>query len=227
MEKKLSKYVIGLKCVNGDLTSLHTSTFRWKRRGVVEAPDWNPNPVCGGGLHFLQMGQNDPGLWENEDDKIWLVVRALRSETVEIGGKSKAKNVTVIFSGSPAMTSGWLKQNHPGEWFGTLLSGGDGSKNTGGDGSTNTGGDASKNAGGDASTNTGGYGSTNTGGYGSTNTGGQFSTNTGGTRSTNTGGDGSTLIWKINESEIKAIVGKDGIKPNVSYVCIDGKVVKK
>jgi hypothetical protein len=105
--------------------------------------------------------------------------------------------------------------------------GGERSKNTGGYMSKNTGGNYSTNTGGNYSTNTGGNYSTNTGGYMSTNTGGDGSTNTGGNGSTNTGGCGALLRWDLGRSMVVAVVGENGIKPNIPYVCVDGKVVEK
>ena len=35
--------------------------FRWPRSGVVECPDWSPEPKCGNGFHGLEFGE---GSWE-------------------------------------------------------------------------------------------------------------------------------------------------------------------
>lgn len=33
--------------------------FQYPESGPVEAPDWDPRPVCGGGLHGLRWGEGD------------------------------------------------------------------------------------------------------------------------------------------------------------------------
>ena len=33
--------------------------FQYPESGIVSAPDWNPHPVCGGGLHGWEHGIGD------------------------------------------------------------------------------------------------------------------------------------------------------------------------
>lgn len=33
--------------------------FQWPESGPVAAPDWNPEPRCGGGLHGWLWGEGD------------------------------------------------------------------------------------------------------------------------------------------------------------------------
>lgn len=65
----------------------------------------------------------------------------------------------------------------------------------------------------------GGNHSTLTGGYGSKLTGGDYSTLT--------GGDYSTLTFCMGDKKIIANVGEGGIKANVPYELVDGKVTQK
>jgi len=48
--------------------------FVWPKSGPVEAPDWNPEPVCGRGLHGLLWGEGNWGLLCSDFDAQWLVV---------------------------------------------------------------------------------------------------------------------------------------------------------
>ena len=36
--------------------------FQWPRSGPVSAPDWNPAPECGNGLHGFLRGEGDGSL---------------------------------------------------------------------------------------------------------------------------------------------------------------------
>jgi hypothetical protein len=62
----------------------------------VHAPDWNPDPVCGQGLHGLIPGQQDPGVWW--ETGAHLLVSADRNTLVSLEGntKSKAPRMTVL-----------------------------------------------------------------------------------------------------------------------------------
>lgn len=62
----------------------------------VHAPDWNPEAVCGQGLHGLTPGQQDPGVWW--ETGAHLLVSADRNTLVSLEGntKSKAPRMTVL-----------------------------------------------------------------------------------------------------------------------------------
>jgi len=93
------QYVYGLRTCNADMTAYNG--FVWTREGPVEAPDWNPAPVCGGGLHFLRNGEGNAGLLSDKDDAVWMVVKADAAEIVDIDhAKSKARRCEVVFAGS-------------------------------------------------------------------------------------------------------------------------------
>ena len=49
--------------------------FRWTLDGGAEvvAPDWDPTPVCGGGLHGLLNGAGSGGLIDWSTDAVWIV----------------------------------------------------------------------------------------------------------------------------------------------------------
>jgi hypothetical protein len=173
--------------------------FQWPTEAGkgVEAPDWDPTPCCGRGLHGAHWGEGEgQHLFNNGDGAIWYVVACNPALVVELGGKVKVPRVWILFCGSREKATEMMLEQAPGKAvIGSTLTGGNRSTLTGGDGSTLTGGYRSTLTGGDGSTLTGGYRSTLTGGDGSTLTGGNGSTLTGGDGSTLTGGDRSTLTF--------------------------------
>ena len=48
--------------------------FVWPASGPVECPDWNPEPVCGGGLHGLLWGEGEGSMLSWDESAAWLVV---------------------------------------------------------------------------------------------------------------------------------------------------------
>jgi hypothetical protein len=177
--------------------------FVWPESGPVSAPDWNPEPVCGGGLHGLLMGIGDISHLSRDSNAKWFVVAVDSGSVVDLDGKVKVPSGNVVYCGDRDGAVSFLVQNggdvtkipfthqRCGDY--STLTGGNDSTLTGGNGSTLTGGNYSTLTGGDWSALTGGNGSTLTGGYRSTLTGGDCSTLTGGDYSTLTGGDYSTL----------------------------------
>ena len=61
----------------------------------VEAPDWNPVPECGGGLHCLPNASGDWGLLEGE---YWAVLKFNKKDMVWVDfGKSNVKKCKIAF----------------------------------------------------------------------------------------------------------------------------------
>lgn len=60
--------------------------FVWPQQvgALVEAPDWNEKPVCGGGLHGLLDGAGDWSLLADGPDTLWWIVEVRRDEAVAI-----------------------------------------------------------------------------------------------------------------------------------------------
>ena len=100
---------------DGTLRSQHDTSFIWPETpgAVVTAPDWRPDDACGGGLHGLVPGQQAPGLWAEGPDAVWMVVSFDPSEAIDLGGKTKARTVTVVATWNavdgPAASVAWLK----------------------------------------------------------------------------------------------------------------------
>ena len=184
--------------------------FQWPNSGLVEAPDWNPRPICGGGLHGWLRGEGDINasrFWEDDNAK-WLAVQVQRSDVVELGGKVKFPRGDVVKSGLRGEVIPWFCEMVPGSAvvFG-VRTGGYGSTLVGGDCSTLTGGDCSTLMGGDDSTLVSG----------------SRSMLIGGDDSTLTGSDHSVLIvrwWnKVDQRRRIAVghVGEGGIEPDIPY----------
>jgi hypothetical protein len=136
--------VLVLRTCDKDLRSY--GGFQWPAEGEVVAPDWNSEPVCGGGLHGLLWGEGDGALLNWDEDARWLVVEVLATEYVSIDGKVKFPRGTVVFCGDRLEATTYLSEH-------------------GGAGRAIVGGTATA---GDGGTATAGYGGTATAGYGGT-----------------------------------------------------------
>ena len=118
----------------------------------VTAPDWNPAPVCGGGLHFLPWGAGDAGLLPDKSEAVYLVVSAVDPVSID-DDKCKAQTCRVEFVGQRHEAANYLAGlGAPYAVPFVALAGGKGSTLTGGYQSTLTGGDGSTLTGGDEST---------------------------------------------------------------------------
>ena len=84
-------------CCNSDGTSRHG--FQWPTEGSVEAPDWDPTPKCGGGLHGLLNGRGDPDLLDWTEETKWLLVEVDEGSLVDLKGKIKFPKGDVVFFG--------------------------------------------------------------------------------------------------------------------------------
>lgn len=148
--------------------------FQWPALGPVGAPDWDPSPVCGGGLHGLPWGVGNTKLLSCDANSVWQVVLVGTSSNNYVSGegelrdKCKFRQGVVVYIGDRDAAIAMLVQHAPP---GTIIpwstvTSGDYSTVTGGDDSTVTGGSRSTVTGGNHSTVTGGDYSTVTGGYG-------------------------------------------------------------
>jgi hypothetical protein len=190
-----------MKVVGPDMRSY--GGFLWPESGYVEAPDWDPQPACGRGLHGWLNGQGDYTCqsFTEIDGAKWLILEV--DNFIDLVGKVKFQSCTVVHCGTRQTATNYLLQaGISGPIIGVTVSGGPNSRVSGGDGSTVSGGPNSRVSGGYGSTVSGGYGSTVSGvdgstvvgGYGSTVVGGYGSTVSGGPNSRVSGGDGSTVV---------------------------------
>ena len=207
--------------------------FQWPRSGLVAAPDWNPEPECGNGLHGFLRGEGDGDLADWSSDAVWLVAEV---ETfVDIGGKVKFPTAEVIFAGSRLEATALVKARYPdAAVVGANVAVedrcvavvGDYGTATAGECGTATAGDDGTATAGDCGTATAGAWGTATAGEGGTATAGNRGTATAGEGGTATAGEGGMLqIYYYNRNDRRrlavAYVGEDNIRPNVKYQ-IDG-----
>ena len=178
------------------------NNFEWPAEvgAIVEAPDWNPEPECGGGLHGLIDGRGDASLLCRDTDAIWYAFESVDADgnpsdeeavAIDDGAKGKCRRALVRAFGTREQATAWLiASGCTGVHYGTA---------TAGNGGTATAGD---------------YG-TATAGYVGTATAGE---------------GGILIIrrwngnrWKLHVAE----VGDGGIEPNVAYrLDEEGRFVK-
>ena len=153
---------------------------------IVTAPDWNPEAVCGGGLHGLLWGEGDPGHLEWGGSGAWMVVEADSREVVDLGDKVKVPRCIIRHIGDRVSAGAYL-QAHGGA--GRRIHG---ATATAGDAGTATAGDRGTATAGYAGTATAGAEGTATAGDRGTATAGDAGTATAGAEGTATAGDRGT-----------------------------------
>ena len=87
------------KCVDEAFNAGHSHTLTAYRPGtVVEASDWSPRPVCGGGLHFgpTPGAAMDSAWGPLGPDARWVLCEVDLSEAVGVGNKLKARSCRVL-----------------------------------------------------------------------------------------------------------------------------------
>jgi hypothetical protein len=176
--------------------------FQWPAEpGPVTCPDWNPKPVCGGGLHFWEDGTGDLGAATIRNDSQWRLVRAREADVVRLDGKVKASAVEVLVIGERYDVCRLMSELAPAKQvhYGTATAGNYGTATAGYKGTATAGykGIATAGKGGTATagykgTATAGEGGTATAGDGGTATAGNYGTATAGEGGTATAGDGGT-----------------------------------
>ena len=182
-----------LRTCNADMTS--RDGFKWPKRGVVAAPDWEPTAECGHGLHGFLMGEGDGGLASWDAAAKWLVAEV--EEYIDLGGKVKFPKARVVYAGDRrGATEKIVALGATGAVIGRMVVSDQKISALGGDRSTLTGGNRS------------------------TLTGGHDSTLTGGNRSTLTWKIFDGARYRLHT----IYVGEDGILPNTPYRWEGGKI---
>ena len=129
--------------------------FKWplKAGAVVKAPDWNPRPHCGNGLHGLLWGCGFEYLLSWTDGAIWIAAEVELATVVEMmdNGQIKVPRATIVEVGSRVDVANLIAQHAP---TGSVVHG-----------CTATAGDAGTATAGYAGTATAGYAGTATAGY--------------------------------------------------------------
>ena len=126
--------------------------FQWPRDvgAVVEAPDWNPKPECGNGLHGLLDGLGESSHLSFNPGAIWWIVDA--DDAVYLDGKWKFQRCTVLDFGPRHEITARLHALRPGPIQGLCMTGGYRATLTGGAYATLTGGYRATLTGGDGAT---------------------------------------------------------------------------
>jgi hypothetical protein len=206
------KMVYVLRGCDPDLKS--KNGFQWPASGRVAAPDWDPEPKCGNGLHGFLRGEGDASLAPSDDSARWLVVRVRESECVDLIGKVKFPKGDVVFCGARSDAVAFIQKKHPRAAciYGTATAGNGGTA-TAGNGGTAT-------AGGYGTATAGDYG-TATAGNGGTATAGDYGTATAGDYGTATAGYKGILQIRWFDGKRRRIatayVGENGIKVGHKY----------
>ena len=199
-----------LKTVKADGTA--RGGFQWPldEGAEVTAPDWDPTPVCGGGLHGLLNGAGSGGLIDWSTDAVWIVAEIPDDETVvDLDGKVKVRRCIVRHVGDKTSAPEFLAAHGHTEGVvsGTATAGDDGTATAG--------------VSGDA-----------TAGNRGTATAVDYGAATAGVSGTATAGERGTIIIAWWDSElgrrrwVVGEVGIDGIVADTPYRVVDGALVE-
>jgi len=85
--------------------------FQWPSSGKVIAPDWDPKPECGNGLHGALYGEGNGDLLDFGSDSKWLVVEVELKNVVDLGGKVKFPECKIKYCGDRLGASKYLQEN--------------------------------------------------------------------------------------------------------------------
>ena len=208
--REVSNYTVPEDCVlvlrSNTANDTSYNDFQWPHIGHVSAPDWNPKPVCGYGLHGALWGVGDGNLFRFEESAIWKVVEVESAAIVNLGGKVKFPECTIVHSGTQKTATDFLKKFAPPE--AQII----GATATAGYQGTAIAGDYGTAIAGDYGTATAGYRGTATAGY----------------RGTAAAGQGGIIqLWFFDEVSnrrraVTGYVGENGVKPNTGYRLFDG-----
>ena len=107
---------------------------------IVEAPDWTPAAMCGGGLHGLIDGRGNVGLLRLDKDAIWYAFESVDAEgnvsdddAVAIDcDKGKCRRAIIRAVGTREQATSWLvAAGCTGVHFGTATAGDGGTATAG------------------------------------------------------------------------------------------------
>ena len=215
-----------LKTVKADGTA--RGGFQWPldEGAEVTAPDWDPTPVCGGGLHGLLNGAGNGGLINWSTDAVWIVAEIPDDETVvDLDGNVKVRRCIVRHVGDKTSAPEFLAAHGHTEGVvsGTATAGYRGTATAGYRGTATAGVYGAATA---------GVSGTATAGVSGTATAGDYGTATAGYRGTATAGERGTIIIAWWDSQLRrrrwvvGEVGIGGIKADAPYRCENGRLVE-
>ena len=101
-----------LKTVKADGSSYDNFMWPLKVGATVIAPDFNNNPVCGGGLHGLYNGIGNGRLLNWRSDAVWIVAKVpKKARVVDLGNKVKVDRCKVVHVGNQETATKFLVDN--------------------------------------------------------------------------------------------------------------------
>jgi len=103
--------VLVLRTCNLDMTSY--GGFTYPTSGLVSAPDWSPQPTCGGGLHGLLWGCGNGSLLRSEQNAVWMVLEVDASTLVDLDGKVKFPFGDVVYCGDVHAATSYIAERAP------------------------------------------------------------------------------------------------------------------
>ena len=219
----MKRYI--LKTVQADGSAY--GNFQWPLEvgAEVVAPDWDPTPECGGGLHGLLNGCGDGWLLNWSSDAKWIVAKVpKKAQMVDLGDKVKVDRCKVVHVGDQLSATSFLSDRGcAGPIVGANVVTGDfGSATAGYCGSATAGDYGTATAGNRGSATAGDCGTATAGNYGSATAGYCGSATAGG------GGTIQIRWWDGNRSSTAVgYVGDGGILPNVAYRVENGVLVEQ
>ena len=193
-----------MKTVQADGSSHGGFVWPLEVGAKVVAPDWDPTPECGGGLHGLLNGCGNGRLLNWASSAVWVVAKVPKSaQIVDLDGKVKVDRCEIIHVGDQVSATSFLQErgcNGPivgatvvvGH-YGTATAGDYGAA-TVGDSGTATAGNSGTAIAGNFGTATAGNRGTATAGDGGTATVGYYGTAIAGDSGTATAGNSGTAI---------------------------------
>ena len=220
--------------------------FQWPESGNVSAPDWDPKPECGNGLHGLLWGEGDGSLLYGRAASKWLVCSVDPERIVDLDGKVKFPECEVVHAGDMASATTYIYENGGQDRaiYGLVINLGADAECKAGDRSYVTVSHNSKVSAGMWARIIGGLNCTLTGGKFANIAGRSWSTISGGDFSYLTGGLGSTLIagecssfsggvgstfislrsYGVSGERRSSTAYVDGVEylPNTKYMCVNG-----
>lgn len=211
--------VLVLLTCDGNMVS--SNGVRWPKSGYVSAPDWDPEPVCGGGLHGLLRGEGDHDLLDMRHDANWLVCSVDPVRIVNLNGKVKFPECEVVHVGDIKSAANYIHSSlgYPRNY------------NPAVGGRADSGGSGRSVAGAFGYAKVGDFGEAIVGDYGQADAAdwGRAVAGVGGSVKAGYEGVISLSYWDYTPDRIRIAVGyigEQGLEPGVWYGCVEGKFVK-
>lgn len=102
------KRVLVLRTCDSDMKSY--KGFQWPKSGYVFAPDWDPKPECGNGLHGLLRGEGEYSQlrYDYKEPINWVVCSVDPELIVDLDGKVKFPECKVVHVGDKESATNYI-----------------------------------------------------------------------------------------------------------------------